>query len=116
MVPFRPVQSAKAFLAGLYPSDCLHLVQVAAGNGIPEHRRSYADEDDRDQDATNRWTISGIYALPFGKGQRFMKINGLADRIVGGWQLQGVWTYQSGFPVPFGAYNITSGVTSGDIF
>ena len=36
--------------------------------------------------------------------------------LIGGWQIQGVYTYQSGFPVPFGSYNLNTGATSGDLF
>ena len=69
-----------------------------------------------DQDSPHRFSLSGIYALPFGKGQRFANSDGVLDRIVGGWQLQGVYQFQTGFPIAFGAFNITTGVTSGDIF
>jgi len=56
-----------------------------------------------DQDSPHRLSLSGIYALPFGKGGMFLKdASGVVDRIIGGWQLQGVFTYQVGFPIPFG--------------
>lgn len=69
-----------------------------------------------DFDSPHRLTVSGIFQFPFGKGQRWASENGVVDRIIGGWQLQGVYTYQTGFPVAFGSFNITSGATSGDIF
>ena len=47
--------------------------------------------------------MSGIYELPFGKGKRFLgSVNGLTDRIVGGWQYNAVYTYQSGQALGFG--------------
>jgi hypothetical protein len=56
-----------------------------------------------DMDATNRLSVSGIFALPFGKGRHFASdATGVKDAIVGGWQIQGVYTYQTGFPVVFG--------------
>ena len=56
-----------------------------------------------DLDVPHRLSISGIYELPFGKGKRFAAdASGLVQGIVGGWQLQGVYTFQSGFPVRFG--------------
>ena len=59
-----------------------------------------------DLDVTHRLSISGILELPFGKGRRFLSdANGFLNALVGGWQVQGVYTYQTGFPVPFGAYN-----------
>jgi hypothetical protein len=55
-----------------------------------------------DQDAPHRLSVSWIYSPPFGKGRRFLsEPNWLLNALVGGWQLQGVYTYQSGFPVNF---------------
>jgi hypothetical protein len=40
------------------------------------------------------------YELPFGTGKRFANgLNGMADRLVGGWQLNGIVTLLSGFPL-----------------
>ena len=70
-----------------------------------------------DLDVPHRLSLSGILELPFGKGRRFASdADGLLNAIIGGWQLQGVYTYQSGFPIPFGSYNLNTGVTSGDLF
>ena len=70
-----------------------------------------------DLDVPHRLTLSGILELPFGKGRRFASgAEGALNAIIGGWQLQGVYTFQSGFAIPFGAVNVTSGVTSGDLF
>jgi hypothetical protein len=55
-----------------------------------------------DLDVTNRLSISAIYELPFGKGKLIGENAGaVLDGIIGGWQLQGVYTYQTGFPVAF---------------
>lgn len=55
-----------------------------------------------DQDSPHRLAVSGIYVLPFGKGNAFLSnANGVVDRIVNGWQLQGVYTFQVGFPIGF---------------
>jgi hypothetical protein len=44
-------------------------------------------------------SISARYELPFGHGKRFMNNAGaLADRLAGGWQLNGIATLLSGFP------------------
>ena len=65
-----------------------------------------------DLDVPHRLSISGILELPFGQGRRFLSdADGVLNAIVGGWQVQGVYTYQSGFPIPFGAFNLASGVT-----
>ena len=70
-----------------------------------------------DLDVPHRLSVSGILELPFGKGRRFMSdADGFLNALVGGWQIQGVYTYQAGFPIPFGTYNLTTGATSGDLF
>jgi len=70
-----------------------------------------------DQDSTNRVALSALYSLPFGKGSRFLSSsNWMSNAIFGGWQLGGTYQVQSGFPIAFGAYNITTAVTSGDLF
>jgi hypothetical protein len=58
-----------------------------------------------DQDTPHRFTMSGIYELPFGKGKPFLDVaNRLASRIVGGWQVSGLVSYQIGFPIAWGNY------------
>jgi hypothetical protein len=47
----------------------------------------------------NKFAFSGSYALPFGRGQTFLRgVGGVADRLVGGWKLNGIVTVQSGLP------------------
>jgi hypothetical protein len=54
------------------------------------------------QDVPNRFSMSAFYEFPFGKGQRFLSHgNWLVNAIVGGWQIEGTYTYQSGFPLRF---------------
>lgn len=56
-----------------------------------------------DSDYPHRLAMSGIYELPFGKGRQLLSgANGVVSRIVGGWQVQGVYTYQSGAPLTWG--------------
>ena len=61
-----------------------------------------------DQDSPHRIAVSGILELPFGKGKPFLSNGAVLDRIVGGWQIQGVYQFQIGFPIRFandGFYN-----------
>jgi hypothetical protein len=70
-----------------------------------------------DLDVKHRLSLSAIVELPFGKGRRFLSdAGGVANAILGGWQLEGVYTYQSGFPIPFGSFNLASGAITGDLF
>jgi hypothetical protein len=56
-----------------------------------------------DFDRTHRFTINGIYELPFGKGRPLLSnVNTVGQYIIGGWQVAGVYQYQSGAPIGFG--------------
>lgn len=56
-----------------------------------------------DADAPHRINISGIWELPFGRGKAFLSnSHGLVSRVAGGWQVSGIWSLQSGFPLQFG--------------
>ena len=46
-----------------------------------------------------RFVASVLYSLPFGKGQRFLNQGGVINQVVGGWQLSGIGTAQSGQPI-----------------
>ncbi|MBL8211376.1 MAG: TonB-dependent receptor [Bryobacterales bacterium] len=48
-------------------------------------------------DFPHRFVLSGVYDLPFGKGG-----SGVVKRLLGGWQVNGIYTYQSGQPLVFG--------------
>ena len=54
------------------------------------------------QDVSQRLVISYVYDLPFGHGQRYMSdATGVVDKVVSGWGLDGVTTFQKGFPLKF---------------
>jgi hypothetical protein len=60
-----------------------------------------------DSDIPHRVVVSGIWELPFGKGRKWgSDWNGFVDAIVGGWQAQGVYQWQSGRPIDLGDRNI----------
>ena len=52
-----------------------------------------------DTDTTHVFNLNAIYELPFGRGRRFFSgAGGLADRIIGGWQLTSIFRIDSGAP------------------
>src|SRR3984957_10869916 len=60
------------------------------------------------QDVSQRLVISYVYDLPFGRGQRYMSdASGVVGKVVSGWGVDGVTTFQKGFPLPisFGGSN-----------
>lgn len=86
------------------------LLDNVTGNGnffAPDNIANVIDAYDRSRDYSlssvdtpHRFTLSGTYELPFGRGRTLLVgANGAVDRIVGGWQLNAIVTYQSGFPL-----------------
>lgn len=55
-----------------------------------------------------RHNITANYSIPFpfGKGQKYLSGGGWKDRIVGGWELNGVVHYSTGFPFSAVAENV----------
>jgi hypothetical protein len=54
------------------------------------------------QDVPQRLVISYVLDLPFGHGKRFMSdATGAMDKLVSGWGIDGVTTFQKGFPLVF---------------
>jgi len=50
----------------------------------------------------NVFTLSGVYELPFGAGKK-MLTSGIGKALLGGWQVNGLWTWESGLPLSFSA-------------
>jgi hypothetical protein len=49
-------------------------------------------------DIRHRFVGNFVYELPFGPGKRFMSTDNFAGRMLGGWQVNGIVTIQSGSP------------------
>jgi hypothetical protein len=55
------------------------------------------------EDRPNRFQINGIWELPFGRQRHWGKSwNRALDAFIGGWQLTGIYTIQSGRPIGVG--------------
>jgi hypothetical protein len=64
-------------------------------NAIRQHD-SYAVSD---FDARHVINANALVQLPFGKGRKYMNgINSFADAVIGGWQLGGIFRWNSGLP------------------
>ena len=60
-----------------------------------------------DYDIAHRFVMSYIYELPFGKGRRFgADWGGVTNFVLGGWQINGFTTYQSGTPLQITGNNV----------
>ena len=52
------------------------------------------------EDVTHRLVTGWVYELPVGRGKRFAAgANNSVNKIVGGWEVSGVMTYSTGFPL-----------------
>ena len=51
--------------------------------------------------------ISGNYDLPFGRGRQYLSNNAVLDRVVGGWTIGTIFTFQSGYPFLLGSGDMT---------
>jgi trimeric autotransporter adhesin len=72
-----------------------------AGGGGPQNPYNLAAEYGRSNfDTPLRFSTSFSYELPVGKGKMFMNgINRPVDYVIGGWTVNGVSIFQSGFPL-----------------
>jgi hypothetical protein len=58
-------------------------------------------------DVNKRLAISAVYQLPVGRGKKFgSEMNRAADLVVGGWQVNGIYTAQGGIPFDVAANDI----------
>jgi hypothetical protein len=74
-----------------------------------------------DFDVDHRLVGSFVYNLPFGNGETFAgDATGLKNAVIGGWQVNGIYTWQRGFPLTItaadaGGLNDTFGTNRADL-
>jgi len=60
-------------------------------------------------DVPQRFVLSYVLDLPFGKGQKFgQDKEGVGGKLISGWGINGITTFQSGFPLALGADNLSN--------
>jgi len=69
----------------------------------------HCDRGNSSTDVRHTITSNWLYKLPFGPGQRMLNA-GPASRILGGWEMSGIWTMRTGRPL-----NISISRSSGDL-
>ncbi len=57
------------------------------------------------QDIPHRFVVSGLWDMPVGKGRKLDFNNWALNNIIGGWQIGGAFTAQSGTPMQIGGGN-----------
>ena len=78
-----------------------HAIDDSTGGNVTQDARNLkGDRGNSDFDARHRLAVSFIYELPFGRGKAFGGNWGSAlNAVLGGWELSGIGTYQSGQPI-----------------
>jgi hypothetical protein len=75
---------------------------------IQDYNNTAAERSLSSQDVSQRLVISYVYDLPFGHGQRYMgDASGALNKVVSGWGVDGITTFQKGFPLKFTYANTT---------
>lgn len=93
-------------LSGLLSYTWGHSIDTVGNNfgggaegPLPQDSRNRrADRGNSPFDIRHRFTLAWNYALPFGKGRRWLNGGGPADVVLGGWQVNGITTLQTGLP------------------
>jgi len=79
-------------------SGTMTWLEPASGHQDGYNRR--LDRTVSDQDISQRFVLTFAYTLPFGRGRSIgTNWSGLADRLLGGWQANGIWVMQTGIPL-----------------
>ncbi len=74
----------------------------AAGNKQDFYNRQ-AERSISAQDISQRFVFSGNYEIPVGKGRMMMNsMHPVAEAVLGGWQVNGIVTFQRGLPLAIG--------------
>lgn len=64
------------------------------------------------QDRQHHLNITGLYQLPLGRGMRWgTRAPGVAGKLISGWQVQGIYQFQTGAPLGFGNFLLLPGET-----
>ena len=64
-------------------------------------------------DIRNSFHANGTYDLPFGSGKQFANQTGWVDKVVGGWSVGTIVTWQSGEPFQLlGVQSINGNISS----
>jgi hypothetical protein len=83
----------------------------ASTGSIQDHTNLRGERSLASQDVPQRLVISYVLDLPFGSGKKYLSgATGAVNKLVGGWGIDGVTVFQSGFPLVLsnGAANYTT--------
>lgn len=107
------------FLAGYTLSKSIDLAsQYHSGSGSPidpavaeDANNLAADRGLSSFDMRHRFTLSGVFELPFGAGKMFLNRQGAVDKVVGGWIVSPILIVSSGVPLTVRDFTDPCGVS-----
>lgn len=77
----------------------------------PKDNRAVSDFDVR-----HIVNANGLWQLPIGRGKRFMHdLHPVAEAVIGGWQLSGIFRWNSGFPIPASPFDAAQWATNWNV-
>jgi hypothetical protein len=88
-----------SFLASYTWSKNLDIASNGANGATVIPTNLNIDYGPSDYDVPQNLTLSWAYDLPVGRGRRFLSSGRLSDLTLGGWELSGVATLASGYPM-----------------
>ncbi len=96
--------------------------KTSSAYGLPQDGKTFSDMRGLSvQDIPQKFVATYLYALPFGRGQRWLKDTSstgmkFLDAIAGGWKLAGFTIIQSGYPLQIRqSDNFTGGLNYGPL-
>jgi hypothetical protein len=85
------------FAKAIDDSDSTQLATTSGTGNLQDQRNLRAERSRSFQDVPHRLVLSYLYELPLGRGRAvFTDVSPMVNRIVGGWQFNGITFYQSG--------------------
>ncbi len=107
------------FLAGYTFSKSIDLAsQYHSGSGNPidpaiaqDANNFSADRGLSSFDIRHRFTLSGVFELPFGAGKKYLDHHGAVNKFVGGWSVSPIVTFSSGVPLTVRDFTDPCGVS-----
>jgi hypothetical protein len=115
----RPFTNGLTFLMGytwgkaIDDSGGTFVGEADRGGAVQNSRDLKAEKGLAGQDTRHRFVLSYVYELPFGRGKRFLDRSGAANALLGGWQINGITSFQTGSPITvtqsFDGANVAAG-------
>jgi carboxypeptidase family protein len=80
---------------------------VAGWQGFLNNNDVKRDRGRSEFNVDHRLVSSFVWELPFGKGKKYASgVSSVANHVIGGWQVNGIVTFQAGFPMTISAADV----------